>query len=352
MSKPVPPPPPRPNSGPFVTHDQEPTVVVVTVTEVGDREVEARLADGRTGVIQRTDFDQAGLVASSGSEIRAAVLHREDSRGRVHMSASWAAKSDAWQRMEQARQNHSILSGPVTKEVKGGLVVDVGLRGFLPRSHVGDLPAGSGDGPSSLVGTEVEVTVAEVDRDKDRLVVSRRDAMRRARRAEEKRQWSGMAAGQRHSGSVVAVLDYGAKVRIGDVVGLVHRSELSWAWFDQPADVVAVGDDVDVVVLDVSRSRRRLGLSLKATGPNPVESVEVGSVCDATIERVVDYGAFARIEPSGAEGLVHVSELSEIPGQRADQLVVPGEALRVKVLSVDTERNRISLSALQANLID
>lgn len=327
-------------------------MVVVTLAEIGDREVEARLADGRTGVIQRTDFDQAGLAVSAGGEIRAAVLHREDSRGRVHMSASWAAKSDAWHRVEEARQSHSILVGPVTKEVKGGLVVDLGLRGFLPRSHVGDLPAAASGGLSSLVGTEVEVTVAEVDRDKDRLVVSRRDAMRRTQRAEEKRQWSEMSAGQRHTGSVVAVLDYGAKVRIGDIVGLVHRSELSWAWFEEPGDVVSVGDDVEVLVLDVSRSRRRLGLSLKATASNPVESVEVGSVCDATIERVVDYGVFARIEPSGAEGLIHVSKLSEMPGQRADQLVVPGEMLRVKVLSVDAERNRISLSALQEDLID
>ncbi|MGI9577898.1 MAG: S1 RNA-binding domain-containing protein [Microthrixaceae bacterium] len=352
MSKPVPPPPPRPSSTPLVTHDQEPTVVEVTITEIADREVQARLADGRTGVIGRGDFDQAALDASVGSEIRAAVLHREDARGRVHMSASWAAKSDAWHRVGQALEQHSILRGPVTKEVKGGLVVDLGLRGFLPRSNVGELPAEAGGELASLVGTEVEVTVAEVDRDKDRLVVSRRDAQRRTRRAEEKRQWSEMSPGQRHGGTVMAVLEYGAKVRIGDVVGLVHRSELSWAWFDEPGDVVTVGDDVEVVVLDVSRSRRRLGLSLKAAAPNPLESVEVGSVCDATIERVVEYGAFARIEPSGAEGLVHVSELSEIPGQRADQLVVPGETLRVKVLSVDTDRNRISLSALQANLID
>ncbi len=348
---PTPPPPPRPRQADHVV--QEPTVVVVTIVEVGDEEVVARLADGRTGVIQRADFDRASLSAEPGAEIRAAVLHREDARGRVHMSASWAAKADAWQRVEAAAEDNSILTGPVTKEVKGGLVVDLGLRAFLPRSHVGELPPGSGGGDiASLVGSVVEVTVAEAQRDTDRLVVSRRDAMRRLRRAEEKQQWSRLEVGQRHGGEVVQLLDYGAKVRIGDIVGLVHRSELSWTWFDEPGDVVAVGDEVEVVVLEVSRSRRRLGLSLRAAAPNPIESVEVGTVCDATVERVVDYGAFARIEPSGAEGLVHVSELSEMPGQRADQLVVPGEQLRVKVLSVDTERNRIALSALQANLID
>ena len=324
----------------------------VTLTEIGEREVQARLADGRTGIIQRTDFDQAGLSAGSGTPIRVAVLRREDSRGRIHLSASWAARFDAWNAVELAAQQRSVLSGKVTKEVKGGLVVDLGLRAFLPRSLVGDLPEGSEGSPASLVGSEVEVTVTEVERAKDRLVVSRRDAQRRARRAAEKERWSALKPGQRHTGRVTAVLEYGAKVDIGGVVGLVHRSELSWTWFDEPGDVVAPGDELEVVVLDVSRSRRRLGLSRKAAMENPLQAVEVGAIHDATVDRVVEYGAFARLEPSGAEGLVHVSELSEIPGQRADQLVVPGERLTVKVLSVDPERNRIALSALQANLID
>jgi len=322
-------------------------VVDVVVADLGDREVEVRLADGRTGVIPRADWDRAHLSASAGSQARAAVLHREDPRGRVAMSASWAAKSDAWHRIEEARDNKEVLSGPVAKEVKGGLVVDLGVRAFLPRSLVGDH---SGE-LAELVGSVVHVTVNEIDRAKDRLVVSRRDALRKERRAAEKDEWAALEAGQRHNATVVAVEDYGAKVRIGQLRGLVHRSELSWSWFDHPSDVVDVGAEVEVVVLDVSRSKRRLGLSLRGVSPNPLEAVEVGDVCDAVVQRVVDYGAFARIEPTGAEGLVHVSELSEIPGQRADQLVVPGEPLRVKVLSVDAERNRLSLSALQANLL-
>ncbi len=321
----------------------------VALVEVGDREVRVRLADGRTGVMPRDDFDRAGLSDSAvGSEIRAAVLHREDRQGQVSMSAAWAAKSDAWHTVESAARDKTVLSGTVGRQVKGGLLVELGMRAFLPRSQVGELEGELAD----LVGTEVEVMVQEIDRAADRLVVSRRDAQRRRRRAGEKQAWSEIAVGQKRMGVVTSVEDYGAKVQLGPLRGLVHRSELSWSRVDHPGDVVSVGQEVEVEVLEVTRSKRRLGLSMRRTADHPLDGVEVGAVCSATVFRVVDYGAFARLDESGAEGLVHVSELSELPGQRADQLVIPGEQLRVKVLSVDRERNRMALSALAAALAD
>jgi ribosomal protein S1 len=179
-------------------------------------------------------------------------------------------------------------------------------------------------------------------------VVSRRDVQRREQRRLEKAAWSDIAVGQSRSGVVVAVEDYGAKVDLEPLRGLIHRSELTWGRMGHPSDVVAVGERVEVLVLEVSRSKRRIALSLRQTRTHPFEGLEPGGMHDAVVVKVLDYGVFVRLEGVGAEGLVHVSELSTIPGARADQLVVPGEQLRVRVLSVDRERNRLALSVLQA----
>jgi small subunit ribosomal protein S1 len=197
--------------------------------------------------------------------------------------------------------------------------------------------------PAALVGREIEVLVTEADRAKDRLVVSRRDLQRRQRRKEEKERWGALRVGARMRGRVVSVADYGAVVDLGGIRGLVHRSELSWQRFSDPSEVVSVGDRVSVEVLDVNRSKKRVSLSLRRTMPDPYAGVEVGQIVPATITRVVEYGAFARLD-SGAEGLIHMSELSDVPGYRPDQLVVPGEEVTVKVLNVDTAKHRIGLS--------
>ncbi len=313
-------------------------IVDVDVAEVGDREVEVRLADGRTGVIPRPEFPTAPAV---GDTVSAALLARDDPRGRVVLSHSWAQKQQAWERVERAKAEGTPLRGTVTKVVKGGAVVDVGLRGFLPTSLVSDTP---GTDPATLVGTEVDVLVAEVDRAGDRIVVSRRDLLRRERRQQEKALMSSLEAGKRVPGTVVSVADYGAVVDLGGVRGLVHRSELSWQRFERVEDVVSVGDVVEVEVLDVQRSKRRVSLSLRRTAPDPYAGIEPGQVVPAVVTRVVEYGAFMRLEDSGAEGLVHITELSDVPGFRPDQLVAPGEHVMVKVMDVDRDRRRMGLS--------
>lgn len=313
-------------------------IVEVTVSAVHDKEVEVRLADGRTGVVPRAEFD--GPVAP-GDVVAAAQLAREDPKDRAVLSVAWARKQQAWERVESALAERTPLSGTVTKQVKGGAVVDLGLRGFLPTSLMADEP---GTDPASLVGTEVEVLVVEVDRPKERIVVSIRDLQRRRRRAAEKDLLASLAPGSRVRGRVVSLAEYGAVVDLGGARGLIHRSELTWGRLESIESVVAVGDEVEVVVLDVNRSKRRIGLSLRATEPDPYEHVEIGSVESATVVRVVDYGVFVRIDTSGAEGLVHISELSDVPGYRPDQLVTPGEQIMVKVLEVDRKRRRLALS--------
>jgi ribosomal protein S1 len=313
-------------------------IVEVTVTAVGDREVEVRLVDGRPGVIDRPEFD--GPV-SVGDVIEAAQLAREDPRQRARLSVAWARKQRAWERVESALADSTPITGTVTAKIKGGAVVDLGLRGFLPTSLVSDTP---GTDVAALVGTEVEVLVTEVDRAKERIVVSIRDLERRRRRHREKELLRSLQPGSRVRGTVVSTADYGAVVDLGGARGLVHRSELTWGRLESVQAVVTAGDEVEVVVLDVNRSKRRISLSLRATEPDPFQGIELGSIESATVVRVVDYGVFVRLDSNGAEGLVHLTELTDVPGSRPDQLVTPGEQLMVKVLQLDAKRRRLALS--------
>ena len=204
---------------------------------------------------------------------------------------------------------------------------------------------------AALVGSTIDVMVIEADRAADRIVVSVRDLERRRRRAREKDLLKSLEKGATVTGAVVEIADYGAKVDLGGVRGLVHRSELTWGRLEHVEDIVSVGQQVEVVVLDVNRSKRRIGLSLRATQPDPLETIEVGSIHSATVFRVVEYGVFARLDDNGGEGLVHISELSDVPGYRPDQLVTPGEQVMVKVLEVDLKRRRMGLSVRRV-LID
>jgi small subunit ribosomal protein S1 len=313
-------------------------IVEVTVAALHDKEVEVRLADGRTGVVPRNEFE--GPV-SPGDVVEAAQLAREDPKQRAVLSVSWARKQRAWERVETAHTEGTPLTGTVAKQIKGGAVVDLGLRAFLPTSLASDVP---GTDLATLVGTEVEVLVIEVDRPKERIVVSVRELQRRRRRAAEKELLKALAPGSRATGRVVSIADYGAVVDLGGARGLIHRSELTWGRLESIESIVSVGDEVEVVVLDVNKSKRRIGLSLRATAPDPYADVEVGAIESSTVVRVVEYGVFVRLDSNGAEGLVHISELSDVPGYRPDQLVTPGEQIMVKVLELDPKRRRLALS--------
>jgi small subunit ribosomal protein S1 len=313
-------------------------IVEVAVVAVHPEEVEVRLADGRIGVIPRSEFE--GRIELGGA-IEAALLARDDPKRRAVLSKAWAERQRAWERVEAAATAREPLTGSVIKAVKGGAVVDLGLRAFLPTSL---FPEDEPHDPKALVGREVEVLVLEADRASDRVVVSIRDLQRRRRRHQERELLRTLEAGARVRGAVVSTSDHGAVVDLGGVRGLVHRSELTWGHLGRVDDVVCPGDEVEVVVLDVNRSKRRISLSLRATSPDPFDLIEAGLVESSTVTRVVDYGAFVRLDSSGAEGLVHISELSDVPGYRPDQLVAPGEQVMVKVLEVDRTRRRLTLS--------
>ena len=313
-------------------------ITEVTVTSVSPKEVEVRLADGRTGVIPSAEFSGSAVI---GQVLPAAVLAREDPKNRPVLSQVWALKLQAWERLEAAKKSGTAVIATVTKKVKGGLVADVGMRAFVPTSLFSETP---GVTPESLIGTEVAMMVIEIDRDADRVVLSIRDAERRQRRAAEREALQSLAAGATASGRVVSIAEYGAVVDLGGLRGLIHRSELTWGRLERTEDFVTVGEDVQVLVLEVNKSKRRISLSLRQLQPDPLAGIEVGSIHSATVVRVVEYGVFARLDEGGAEGLVHLSELTELYGYRPEELVTPGEQVMVKVLEVDTKRRRMGLS--------
>lgn len=325
-------------------------VVSVEVVSVTPAEVEVKLADGRAGVIARADFGDEPNPAV-GATIEAALLARDDPRKRVVLSRSWALKLQRWERVEAAKESGEPLTGTVSRSIKGGLIVDLGLRAFLPASMIDEhLPGDQPIDPASMVGTEVTVVVTEVDRAQDRVVVSRRDHLRRQRRRAERDVFAGLEVGGRVTGTVVGLVEYGAHVDLGGVRALLHRSEMAWSRVNRPGDVVAVGDVIETVVVEVNKSKRRIGLSLRALQPDPYADLEVGAVRTAVVTRVVEYGVFARIDDTDVVGLVHMSELTDLPGYRPDELVTPGEAVHVKILSLDRDKRRVGLSVRQALL--
>lgn len=329
---------------PRVVH--RPRIVDVVVTAAGDERVDVKLADGRIGAIAISDF-RGRPTPTVGAELEAAVLARSDPK-RVWLSHSWAAKARSWDRLAAAKDEHAALPGAVQRVVKGGAVVDLdGQRAFLPSSLAAERPTDL----QPLVGTVIEVTVIELDEAADRVVVSRRDVLRRQRRQEQREVLGALAVGQVATGVVIGIREFGAQVDLGGGVrGLVHRSELAWGRPADVADVVSVGDRIEAVVTEVQRGRKRVALSIRQMTADPLADVEVGHVCEAEITRVVEYGAFAKLRDGGAEGLIHQSELSELPGMRADQLVTPGDVVAVKVIDLDRGRRRMGLSVRQAVL--
>jgi small subunit ribosomal protein S1 len=317
-----------------------------TVREIVGEDVVVDLEDGRTGVINRrnlgTDAEPSAVLAV-GDPVEAAVLARSDPKHRVVLSRTWALKKRAWEAVAGAAAEHGTLTGTVTSVSPKGVVVDVGVRGFVPASH---LELGPPADLSSYAGQELTLKVLEVDADRERLVLSRRAVLLRDQRKSVHDVLNSLHEGEVRQGRVTSLSDYGAFVDIGGVNGLVHLSELSWHRVRHPSEVVAVGDEVDVKVLDVKVKKRRVSLSMRQLSDDPLTTLVPGEVRSGSVTRLVDFGAF--VDLSGVEGLVHLSELAEHRVSAPEEIVSPGEEVRVKVLSVDRRRRRVELSVRRA----
>src|SRR5881628_2177227 len=328
-------------------------IVEGTVVKIDRDEVLLDIGYKSEGVIPakelsiRHDIDPNEVV-HVGDKIEALVLQKEDKEGRLILSKKRAQYERAWGRIEEVMQAGGTIKGPVIEVVKGGLILDIGLRGFLPASLV-DLRRVRDLHP--FVGTELECKIIELDRNRNNVVLSRRAFLEESQSEGRKKFLESLQKGERRKGVVSSIVNFGAFVDLGGVDGLVHVSELSWKHVDHPGEVVAVGDEVSVQVLDVDLDRERISLSLKATQQDPWQefagSHRVGELVYGRVTKLVPFGSFVQVG-DGIEGLVHISEMSAHHVDLPEQVVTPGEELWVKIIDLDLARRRISLSIKQA----
>jgi len=331
---------------------KEGDILAGTVVKVDRDEVLVDIGYKSEGVVPskelsiRHDVDPSQVV-SIGDPIEALVLQKEDKEGRLILSKKRAQYERAWGRIEEIMTGGGTIKGPVIEVVKGGLILDIGLRGFLPASLV-DLRRVRDLHP--FVGTELECKIIELDRNRNNVVLSRRAFLEESQSEGRKKFLESLRKGERRKGTVSSIVNFGAFVDLGGVDGLVHVSELSWKHVDHPSEVVNVGQEVEVEVLDVDLERERVSLSLKATQEDPWKEFErkyrAGEVISGQVTKLVPFGAFVRVA-QGIEGLVHISELSNTHVESPEQVVQVGDQVSVKVIDVDVSRRRISLSMRQ-----
>src|ERR671915_883055 len=295
----------------------------------------------------RNDVDPNEVVAT-GDQIEALVLQKEDADGRLILSKKRAQYERAWGRIEEVKARDGTVKGMVIEVVKGGLIVDIGLRGFLPASlvelrRVRDL--------QPYVGREVEAKIIELDKNRNNVVLSRRAWLEQTQSEVRQNFLTQLAKGQIRKGVVSSIVNFGAFVDLGGVDGLVHVSELSWKHIDHPSEVVEVGQEVEVEVLDVDLDRERVSLSLKATQEDPwrqfAREHQIGDVIEGRVTKLVPFGAFVEVDDA-IEGLVHISELADHHVERAEDEVRVHDQVEIKIIDIDLDRRRISLSRKQA----
>jgi small subunit ribosomal protein S1 len=287
-------------------------------------------------------------VVQVGDVVEALVMKKEDEEGRLVLSKKRAQYERAWGTIEKIYTEDKTVQGTVIEVVKGGLILDIGLRGFLPASlvemrRVRDL--------APYVGEQLECKIIELDKNRNNVVLSRRKFLEETQSEFRNEFLVSLQKGEIRAGVVSSIVNFGAFVDLGGVDGLVHVSELSWKHIDHPSEVVEVGDEVEVEVLDVDLDRERVSLSLKATQEDPWQKFArehaVGEVVDGEVTKLVPFGAFVKVA-DGIEGLVHISELAERHVEVPEAVVNVGDKIEVKVIDIDTVRRRISLSLKQA----
>jgi small subunit ribosomal protein S1 len=280
-----------------------------------------------------------------GEEVDAIVMTKEDQDGRLIMSKKRARFEKAWRRIETAAESGEPVEGTVIEVVKGGLIIDLGVRGFLPASLVDIRRVPNLD---EYMGTKIETKVIELNRSRNNVVLSRRAVLEEERKEVRQQILDRLQPGLVVEGQISNIVDFGAFVDLDGIDGLIHISELSWSHVNHPSEILTIGDTVKVKVLDIDRDRQRISLGLKQTQEDPwqriVDTYNVGDELAGKVTKVVTFGAFVEIL-DGVEGLVHISELAPHHVESPREIVHPGDEIRVKILEIDSERRRLSLSA-------
>jgi small subunit ribosomal protein S1 len=331
---------------PEITEGQ---VVHGTVVRVDKDEVLVDIGYKSEGVIPiaelsiRRSINPADEV-SVGDEVDALVLIKEDTEGRLILSKKRARFELAWKNIERAAESGEPVIGRVIEVVKGGLILDLGVRGFLPASLVDIRRVQDLD---EFLGQELRCKVIELNRSRNNVVLSRRAVLEEERKEQRQQILDRLQAGDVVEGEISNIVDFGAFVDLDGMDGLIHISELSWSHVNHPSEVLQIGQTVKVKVLDIDRERQRISLGLKQTQSDPwqqvLDSYHEGDVVEGRVTKVVTFGAFVEIL-AGVEGLVHISELAQHHVENPREVVSQGQAVNVKIIEVDADRRRLSLS--------
>ena len=341
-----------PNYAATMVAFEEGDVVKGKVVRIDKDEVLVDIGYKSEGVIPSHELSIRKSVNPSdevelGEEIDALVLTKEDAEGRLVLSKKRARFEKAWRRIEAAAESGEPVEGNVIEVVKGGLILDLGVRGFLPASLVDIRRVHNLD---EFTGQTLECKVIELNRNRNNVVLSRRAVLEEERKEVREQILGRLEPGQVVEGKISNIVDFGAFVDLDGIDGLIHISELSWSHVNHPSEVVAIGDTVRIKVLDIDRNRQRISLGLKQTQEDPwqrvISSHRPGDVLEGEVTKVVAFGAFVEILP-GVEGLVHISELADHHVESPSEVVEPGTKLNVKILEIDEERRRLSLSIKQ-----
>ena len=328
---------------------KEGEVVHGTVVRVDKDEVLVDIGYKSEGVIPvaelsiRRSINPADEV-TIGDEVDALVLTKEDAEGRLILSKKRARFEMAWKRIETAAESGEPVIGRVIEVVKGGLILDLGVRGFLPASLVDIRRVQDLD---EFLGQDLRAKVIELNRSRNNVVLSRRAVLEEERKEQRQQILDRLQPGDVVEGQISNIVDFGAFVDLDGMDGLIHISELSWSHVNHPSELLEIGQTVKVKVLDIDRERQRISLGLKQTQSDPwqqvVEQYSEGDVAEGKVTKVVTFGAFVEILP-GVEGLVHISELAQHHVENPREVVSQGQQVRVQILEIDGERRRLSLS--------
>ncbi|MDO3679197.1 30S ribosomal protein S1 [Paenibacillus ehimensis] len=294
--------------------------------------------------LSSVQLDNAEEIVQVGQDIELKVLTIDDNKEKLVLSKRAIDSEKSWEKLAADMENKTILEAKVAEVVKGGLVVDVGLRGFVPasmveRTFVEDF--------SDYKGRTLRLRVKEMDREKNKVILSQKDVLDEEFEAKKQETIAKLSVGQELTGTVQRLTQFGAFVDIGGVDGLVHISEMAWHHVEHASEVVKEGDQVRVQVLKLDPANERISLSIKATQPGPWESVKnkinIGDIVTGTVKRIVQFGAFIEVAP-GVEGLVHISQIAHRHIATPFEVLKEGQEVQVKVLDMNLDEKRISLS--------
>jgi len=328
-----------------------PTQILVDIHYKSDAVVDPR-------EMERLDKDFLATLAA-GDPVSAVVVQQEDRDGNVVISLSRAQQDQDWEEAEELLDSQDVFEGVVTGYNRGGVIVRVGrVRGFVPASQLSAQWQGQQDAEADpeqrwarLVGQKLQLKVVELDRLRNRLILSERIAMRDLRKGQKDRLLASLQRGDVLHGTVTSIADFGAFVDLGGADGLIHLSELAWHRVGHPSEVLKVGQPVEVYVMNVDPEKKRIGLSLRRMTPEPWSVVGdqyvVGQVVTAQITRLTAFGAFAKID-NAIEGLIHISEMADYRISHPKEIVHEGDEVQVRVIKVDPQNRRVGLSLRQA----